>query len=641
MEVEKKPQMSLAEYVISRLAGPKFENNLQKYNHEYYANYELLYNLASNPNVSKDDYKKYPNIFGKFLYKNANPNIMTFEYFKQIEKKRKYYNRSYQDDLLKIFSISDIEENIFFGWRMDANFLLHKISVEVLYCKYLKMIDDAKKQKSKPHRSSRQNSKHQNIDYQLHYNYVAHERFNWEDILRNNKSITCSFVNKHMDLFPHFEVIYHSQALNLQQYIKCSIEDNEVIIQYNKYLDQYPNLLKALLKYMDHPGLIIELILENPITTSTTFKGYVVMDFVNCPSRYELLLKNSNISVSYVLNLFQDSNFKNIAEMQDILSKYATLADLINYPTYTWMWYVLNISYNNVILHTHNRANPQPISDLTYGQLNNKIIEFSDIYNYTSVKINWALIESFYLSNFQLVSKNPHIKWNYKMLSRNTPEFKYNLLKLYEANNNIELDWSYISESIMISIEYIIQHSEYPWNWMSVSGRDDIQFDIIQKNQNLPWNWNMISAHKNIKMNHINDNLHMPWVWEYVSRNRNCDLYFFVSKCVIKSELNCEFEKFDWDSITNLPLITLEDITLFPYDKLNYNKLLSDGKLSVDFVVSHPKINWDLNVLCSCPFQYGGELYSNIVKNTILGSNLIISDLKSIMMDYVEPKKRS
>lgn len=210
--------------------------------------------------------------------------------------------------------------------------------------------------------------------------------------------------------------------------------------------------------------------------------------------------------------------------------------------TYTWSWEHL-LSNDNLTIDFVKKYVPNP-NDMCekYWKLItvNAGISMKNIEDHLDLPWVWKKIVKNPNFNGEFLQK--YIDLFYVMpehhYDEDGPELKYKYL-------DIIWDWGYISKHRGITMEFINNHPEYPWEWNNIweNPNLDIKFivrHIKDKNNNSKfykkpplkrWHWNLISKHKNIKMADIEKYPNIPWVWNGgVSNNPNLTADFVIKR---------------------------------------------------------------------------------------------------------------
>ena len=86
----------------------------------------------------------------------------------------------------------------------------------------------------------------------------------------------------------------------------------------------------------------------------------------------------------------------------------------------------------------------------------------------------------------------------------------YLFQNLYKMNTN----WN------QYFFNFIVKHSDKPWDWKWLSGNSNITWEIVQQNPDKPWDWYGLSINPNITMDNVEANPNKPWDWTWLSRNK-------------------------------------------------------------------------------------------------------------------------
>ena len=132
-------------------------------------------------------------------------------------------------------------------------------------------------------------------------------------------------------------------------------------------------------------------------------------------------------------------------------------------------------------------------------------------------------------------------------------------------------DWSALvnNESVIFEFAYIKEHQDKPWNWASLSCRDDLDFAIVNELREKPWNWYVLTGKDGF----------VPTI---------DTLDYIIGK---GAEIN-------WKAISSNPQLTADVIDCYE-NLITWNALIEDNQAflqiaTVDFVKKHlGKISWE------------------------------------------------
>ncbi len=81
------------------------------------------------------------------------------------------------------------------------------------------------------------------------------------------------------------------------------------------------------------------------------------------------------------------------------------------------------------------------------------------------------------------------------------------------------INWELISANPNVTLDYIDEHPEKPWDWRGISSNVNLTIKYIDENPEKPWNWSVISYNKNISIEDIIYKPHYSWDWNNISSN--------------------------------------------------------------------------------------------------------------------------
>ena len=242
------------------------------------------------------------------------------------------------------------------------------------------------------------------------------------------------------------------------------------------------------------------------------------------------------------------------------------------------------------------------------------------------------------------VLKDPNHPWEKSSLLMN-PSMNLSKINKYFLEGDFlsvgEKRWVYhcVSGCDYISLDYILQHPYYNWDWNIIISRpdvtlsmftemlpiilartlDDIEYnpinsddpsqdvlmdwtqisknpnltyEYVQQNSNFPWDWIELSRHPNISVNIILDNVHEQWNWKYVSYNPTL---------VWKQVVDNPDLTWNWVAISAHLNITWETISQhqgYPWD---WQWVSANRNIGWDQVHSNLDKNWNYRFLSANP----------------------------------------
>ncbi|MCK4967782.1 MAG: hypothetical protein KAS12_01890 [Candidatus Aenigmarchaeota archaeon] len=148
--------------------------------------------------------------------------------------------------------------------------------------------------------------------------------------------------------------------------------------------------------------------------------------------------------------------FKNERWKWKMLSKMISNDDILNYPHLPWDWNMLS-----------------------------KVIPFDSILNHIHLPWNWCYVSSNKSINSEAIELLPNMRWDKRRLALN---MAISLEMVFKKKWQIYLlSHRRFYERSDITIEFILKHPNYNWNWVDLTTYSNISFSDIMKNPDLPW----------------------------------------------------------------------------------------------------------------------------------------------------------
>lgn len=163
-----------------------------------------------------------------------------------------------------------------------------------------------------------------------------------------------------------------------------------------------------------------------------------------------------------------------------------------------------------------------------------------------------------------------------------------NIIELIETLPDKPWTWEDISANPGISLKYIDDHPEFPWeiknvgsyNGNGLSENPNLTMKYVLDHMDLKWDWSRISSNSGITLQDIEDNLQLPWEWELIARNPNITLDFILKHI---DHYNTRGTAHYLGRTKN---ITLENIQQHPELFFNGSQLSDNPNLTVDYIKS-------------------------------------------------------
>ncbi len=303
-----------------------------------------------------------------------------------------------------------------------------------------------------------------------------------------------------------------------------------------------------------------------------------------------------------------------------------------------WYWKYLSNQLNV----NWNVVKNNPLAKWNYKLMSlNENINLNIIKNYPDKEWDYEL----YCSNinFKIEDKNQIPKFSIYQFSKN-PNFTYQNLLNYK---NKILDWSHISSSKILNINFIRENLDKNWNWFNLSENQYLlNFETYIQNQDLPWLLNGITQNKNFsfeQLKSINQNIsyslysnneninwdlliedpYQEWEWEFLSKNKSLDWK------IIKDNFDYPWS---WYELSKNPNIKLEIIFENKDLPWVWEEVSKHPKLDPNLVLDNLDISWNPIGLIFNDMKYSKNKYisnklkkycTNILTKTKLPEDII------------------
>ena len=262
----------------------------------------------------------------------------------------------------------------------------------------------------------------------------------------------------------------------------------------------------------------------------------------------------------------------------DSLSRLAPLDYIIEHPEQTWNYYEISAR-----------------KDLTIDFIK----EFQDLLDFEIISEN---------INIEDVINNPELPWDYIALSINSKVTSDDLI------NHSELPWDYQVLSAHIDVNFVYANPQCDWYYPSLYDR--IKLDLILPSGNKYINddhikYCYLSENPNLTIDYILEHLDKPWQWEKIYSNPNISLEDIIKRNLHNQYFNAfqqvypdycveNLKKLSWRIITQY--VSLDIFDKYPKKPWDYAELSKNKNLTMDYVLAHPDIKWNYEQL-SCDNQ--------------------------------------
>ncbi len=89
-------------------------------------------------------------------------------------------------------------------------------------------------------------------------------------------------------------------------------------------------------------------------------------------------------------------------------------------------------------------------------------------------------------------------------------------------------NWTILSNNRNITMQVILTYPDLLWDWSEISHHSELTMQIILTYPNKRWNWNELSYHPNVTSEDILDHLDLPWVMELTKYNPNLTMELLI-----------------------------------------------------------------------------------------------------------------
>ena len=131
------------------------------------------------------------------------------------------------------------------------------------------------------------------------------------------------------------------------------------------------------------------------------------------------------------------------------------------------------------------------------------------------VKTIWDELASCRFLSLKFIGDNLDRPWNWDILSKNPA------ISAWFIDNHLECPWNWkcLSKNKHLLMSFVDNHKDAAWDWDELSENWKVAPNFIQNNPQLPWNWDCLSKNKGITGSFILANRHKPWNWKHLSKN--------------------------------------------------------------------------------------------------------------------------
>ena len=196
------------------------------------------------------------------------------------------------------------------------------------------------------------------------------------------------------------------------------------------------------------------------------------------------------------------------------------------------------------------------------------------------------------------------IEWTQLPCNEN---FSINMIPLVPIN---AWNWHWVSSNPAVTMQDIINHPEYPWDYFYVSLNPNLNFTFILKSPNImnhpeyPWDFTCgVSNNPNLTINLINKYPNDRWDFYNVSCNPGITMQDII---------NHPEYPWDWEeSICDNPNLTIQFIKQFPSKEWNWSLISSNPNITMQDIIKNPEYPWSWDNIFTNKFILDKQLYVN------------------------------
>ncbi len=180
---------------------------------------------------------------------------------------------------------------------------------------------------------------------------------------------------------------------------------------------------------------------------------------------------------------------------------------------------------------------------------------------------------------FDIVKSHPEIEWNYSLLS----EAKFITIDIVMDNKDKPWNWDLLHKNPNITTNDLLSHN-IPLNYKCLSSNPNLSLDFIKEHINEPWDMRILSGHPCITIEFVKEHIDIKWDWYNLSR-----------KCSLKDIDENNTLPWNWTTIHFRYDLTMEFIKKYISNFRNRIHLSEKTNLTWDFIIDNPDIARRLN----------------------------------------------
>jgi hypothetical protein len=138
------------------------------------------------------------------------------------------------------------------------------------------------------------------------------------------------------------------------------------------------------------------------------------------------------------------------------------------------------------------------------------------------------------------IENNIELGWRWECIPEN-PNLTTDFIEKFfldpknpKISDKFAICWAYITMHKIVTLKYIDDHPDFPWNFSQIFGNIHLTVDFMKKHRNKfsKKDWKNMSSHQNILMEDIESNLQeenpLPWHFPSIGRNPNLTFRFMI-----------------------------------------------------------------------------------------------------------------
>lgn len=224
---------------------------------------------------------------------------------------------------------------------------------------------------------------------------------------------------------------------------------------------------------------------------------------------------------------------------------------------------------------------------------------YTDLIN--NEKYSWNYCQMSYLDN---ILRQPRLflidrDWDWEYISEKAMWISTEKNKdYYFTQLKTKLSFAKLSsrKDIGLTQSIVSKYQQYGWDWDALVNNDSIlfDFDYIKNHQDKPWNWQTLSQRDDVDFSIIEELKEKSWDWFVLSSKSS-----FIPSVNILDYVMVRGGALDWSAISVNPQLKSETIDKYQ-QQIEWNSFIRENPqftsiATVDFIKKHSdKISWDL-----------------------------------------------